>query len=66
MSVSVCSEDVEVTERIFCLGIDIPVSAGFEPEVNRRTGSGLGSHGFIGSWGVALSVPVHDDGSPSL
>ena len=24
-------------------------------------GSGLGSHGFTGSWGVALSVPVQGD-----
>ena len=30
------------------------------------SGSGLGSHGFIGSWGVALPVPVQDDESLSL
>ena len=29
-------------------------------------GSGLGSHGFTGSWGVALLIPVQDDESPSL
>ena len=28
--------------------------------------SGLASHGFTGSWGVALSVPVQKDESPSL
>ena len=27
---------------------------------------GPGSHGFTGSWGVALSVPVREDESPSL
>ena len=30
------------------------------------SGSGLGSHGFTGSWGVALPVPVREDESPSL
>ena len=29
------------------------------------SGSGLGSHGFTGSWGVALPVPVQDE-SPNL
>ena len=29
-------------------------------------GSGLGSHGFTGSWGVALSVPVQEAERPSL
>jgi len=29
------------------------------------SGSGLGSYGFTGSWGVALSVPVQDK-SPIL
>jgi len=28
--------------------------------------SGLGSHGITESWGVALSVPVQEDESPSL
>ena len=65
LSVPVCGEDVEVTERFTYLGSDIHVSAGSEPEVNRRR-SGLGSHGFTGSWGVALSVPVQEDESPSL
>ena len=30
------------------------------------SGSGLESHGFTGSFGVALSVPVREDESPSL
>ena len=30
------------------------------------TGSGLGSHGFTGSWVLALPVPVRKDESPSL
>ena len=59
LSVHVCGENVEVTERFTYLGSDIHVSAGCEPEVNRRlSGSGLGSHGFTGSCGVVLSVPV--------
>ena len=28
--------------------------------------SGLGSHGFTGSWGVALLVLVWEDESPSV
>ncbi len=38
LSVPVCGEDVEVTERFTYLGSDIHVSAGCEPEVNRRPG----------------------------
>ena len=30
------------------------------------SGSGLGSHGFTGSGGVALPIPVREDESPSL
>ena len=30
------------------------------------SGLGLGSHGFIESWGVALPVPVWEDECPSL
>ena len=30
------------------------------------SGSGLRNHGFTGSYGVALSVPVQEDKSPSL
>ena len=62
LSVPVCGEEVEVAERFTYLGSDIHVSAGSEPEVNRC----LGSHGFTGSWGVALPVPVQEDKSPSL
>jgi len=61
LSVPVCGEDVEVTEGFTYLGSDIYVSAGCE-----TSGSGLGSHGFTGSWGVALSVPVKEDESPTL
>ena len=38
LSVPVCGVDVEVTERFTCLGSDIHVSAGCEPEANRRLG----------------------------
>jgi len=38
LSVPVCGEDVEVTERFTYLDSNIHVSAGFEPEVNRRLG----------------------------
>ena len=36
LSVPVCSEDVEVTERFTYLGSDIHVSACCEPEVNKH------------------------------
>ena len=42
MSVPVCGEDVDVTERVTYLGSDIHVSAGYEPEVNRHLGRALG------------------------
>ena len=38
LSVSVCGEDVVVTERFTYLGSDIHVSAGCEPEFNRCLG----------------------------
>jgi len=38
LSVPVCVGDVEVTERFTCLGSVIHVSAGCEPEINRRLG----------------------------
>ena len=47
LAVSVCGEDVEVTERFTYLGSDIHVSAGCEPEVNRCLG---------GPWGVMDSL----------
>ena len=47
MSVPVCDEDVEVTERLTDPGSDIHVSAGCEPEVNRRLGQ---------TWGVMESL----------
>ena len=42
LSVPVCGEDVEVTERFTYLGGDIRVSAGCESEVNRHLGLALG------------------------
>ena len=47
LSVPVCGEDVEVTERLTDLGSDIHASAGCEPEVNRRLGQ---------AWGVMDSL----------
>ena len=47
LSVPVCGEDVEVTERFTYLGSDIQVSSGCEPEVNRRLGQ---------AWGVMDSL----------
>ena len=41
MSVTVCGEDVEVTERFPYIGSDIHVSAGYESEVNRYLGQAL-------------------------
>ena len=38
LSVPILSEDVEITERFTYLGSDIHVSAGCEPEDNRRLG----------------------------
>ena len=46
-SVPVCGEDVEATERFTYLGSDIHVSAGCEPEVNKRLGR---------AWGVMDSL----------
>ena len=45
LSVPVCGKDVEVTERFPNLGSDIHVSAGCEPEVNRRLGRAWGIMG---------------------
>ena len=42
LSVPVCGEDVEVTERFTYLGSDIHISAGCEPEVNRHLGRAWG------------------------
>ena len=47
LSVPVCREDVEVTERFTCLGSDILVSADCEPEVTRR---------LVRAWGVMDSL----------
>ena len=42
LSVPVCDEDVEVTERFTNIGSDINVSVDCEPEVNRRLGRAWG------------------------
>ena len=42
LSVPVCGEDVEVTERFTYLGSVVHVSAGCEPEVNRHLGQARG------------------------
>ena len=47
LSVPVCGEDVEVTERFTYFGSDIHVSASCEPEVNGRLGR---------AWGVIDSL----------
>ena len=47
LSVPVCGEDVEVMERFTYLGCDINISAGCEPEVNRR---------LCRAWGVMDSL----------
>ena len=47
LSVPVCGDDVEVAEGFTYLGSDVHVSAGCEPEVNRRLGR---------AWGVMDSL----------
>ena len=42
LSVPVCGEDIEITERFTYLGRNIHVSAGCEAEVNRRLGRACG------------------------
>ena len=42
LSVPVCGEEVDVTERFTSLGSDIHVSAGCEQKVNRRLGRACG------------------------
>ena len=53
LSVPVCGKDVEFTERFTYLGSDIHVSAGCEPEVNRRLGR---------AWGLLDSLDSLDHG----
>ena len=66
LSVPICGEAVEVTERFTYLGSDIHVSAGYEPESNGRLGQACGVMDSLhhGVW--CLSVPVQEDESPSL
>ena len=66
LSVPVCCEDVEVTERFTYLGSDIHVSAGCEAEVNRRLGQAWGVIDSLDHGGVVLPVPVREDENPSL
>ena len=47
LSVPICGDDVEVTERITYLGSDIHVSAGCESEVSKR---------LCQAWGVMDSL----------
>ena len=65
LSVPICSEDVEVTERFTYLGSDIHVSAGCEPEVSGGQGR---TWGVMDSpeWSLVLSIPVQVDKSLSL
>ena len=65
LSVAVCGEDAELTERFTCPGSDVHVSAVGESEV-KTSWSGLGSYGFTGSWGVALPAAVWEGESLSL
>ena len=63
LSVPVCSEDVEVTERFTYLGSDIHVSAGCEPEVNRYLGRAWGvmdslDHGVWRCWYLCRRTKV--------
>ena len=65
LSVPVCGEDVEVTERFTYLGSDIHVSPSCEPAVNRHLGLTWESwiHWFM--WCGAV-IPLQEDESPSL
>ena len=47
LSVAVCGEDVEVTDRLTSLGSGSHVSAGYEPEVNEH---------LVRAWGVMDSL----------
>ena len=63
LSVPVCGEDVEVTERCTYLGSDIHVSAGCEPEVNRHLGRAWGvmnslDHGVWRCWYLCRRMKV--------
>ena len=63
LSVPVCGEDVEVTERFTSLGSDIHVSAGCEQEVKRRLGRAWGvmdslDHGVWCCWYLCRKTKV--------
>ena len=59
LSVPVCGEDVEVTGRFTFLGSDIHVSAGYEPEVNRRLGQAWGINGRSNGVGIIVSIEIN-------
>ena len=50
LSVPVCGEDVEVTERFTFLGSDIHVSPDCEPEVSRCLGRAWGVMDSLDHW----------------
>ena len=56
LSVPFCGEDVDVPERFTYRGSDIHVSAGCEPEVNRRLGRAWGVMDSLASWGCQIAV----------
>ena len=75
LSVPVYGEDVEVMERFTCLGSDIHVSAGCEPEVNRCLSRAWGvmdslDHGVWHCWNLCrrtkVQVQVPDASSLAL
>ena len=53
-------------ERFTYLGSDIHVSAGCEPEDNRRLGLAWGVMDSLDHGVVVLPVPVREDENPSL
>ena len=50
LSVPVCGEDVDVTERVTYLSSDTIVSAGCEPEVNGHLGRAWGVMDSVDHW----------------
>ena len=69
LSVPVCGEDVEFTERFTYLGSDIHVSAGCEPEVNRHLGRAWGvidslDHGVCGAAGTCAGGRKSESSGP--
>ena len=65
LSVPVCEEDIEVTDRFITLAV-IFMSPVAMSQRSIDVWVGPGCHRFTGSWGVVLSVAVQEDKSPSL